>query len=79
MAVQQNTPSNKGVQKIVTYTMKDDGKKAGDHEKLDEYLLQGYLVIDIFTNSIASPNRESFVSVTVLLSNGNSSDIYKPQ
>ena len=79
MAVQQNTPNNKGVQKIVTYTMRNEGNKAGDHEKLDEYLAEGYRVIDIITNSVASPNYESFVSVTVLLSKETNTGIYKPQ
>ena len=47
MADAELNPKRKGLEKIITYTVSQDGTKYGDHEKLDDYLLEGYLVIDI--------------------------------
>lgn len=42
----------KSKQTIVTYIMDESGNRKGEHEKLDEYLLEDYRVIDIITNVI---------------------------
>jgi hypothetical protein len=85
MADAELNPKRKGLEKIITYTVSQDGTKYGDHEKLDDYLLEGYLVIDIITNvhssSTHSPSayNSSYLSVTVFLSKGSNAGIYKSQ
>jgi hypothetical protein len=46
----QASPQDDRVQEIVNYVVSYNGTKSGDHEKLDDYLLKGYRVIDIITN-----------------------------
>ena len=68
------------IQEIVNYVVNYNGSKSGDHEKLDDYLLKGYRVIDIITNITQGENNTtSSVFITVLLSNDSNAGIYKPQ
>ena len=54
-------------QKIINYTMDSSGKKAGDHQELDRYLLEDYGVVDIITNVVTNSNGLGYLSITVLL------------
>jgi hypothetical protein len=47
--------------------MDSSGKKAGDHQELDRYLLEDYGVVDIITNVITNSNGLGYLSITVLL------------
>jgi hypothetical protein len=50
--------------------MDEDGERKGEHEKLDEYLLEGYRVIDIITNILpkgGAATGTASLSVTVFL------------
>jgi hypothetical protein len=75
----QASPQDDRVQQIVNYTVDYSGKKSGDHEKLDDYLLKGYRVIDIITNVTQGTNNISYLHITVLLSKEFNTGIYKPQ
>jgi hypothetical protein len=76
----QASPQDDRVQEIVNYVVNYDGSKSGDHEKLDDYLLKGYRVIDIITNITQGDNNTtSSVFITVLLSKEFNAGIYKPQ
>ena len=83
MAVVQQNPSNhKGVQKIITFAMDCQGNKKGEHDKLDEYLLEGYRVIDIITNVLpkgGAATSPGYLSVIIFLSKSNDAGIYKAQ
>ncbi len=69
----QASPQDDRVQEIVNYVVNYTGNKSGDHEKLDDYLLKGYRVIDIITNITQGDNNTtSSVFITVLLSKHSS-------
>ena len=80
MTIESQARQDDRVQEIVNYVVYQDGSKKGDHEKLDDYLLKGYRVIDIITNITQGENNSSSsVFITVLLSNDSNTGIYKPQ
>ena len=79
MTIESQARQDDRVQEIVNYVVYQDGSKKGDHKKLDDYLLKGYRVINIITNTQGGTATNSPVFITVLLSNDSNAGIYKPK